>query len=64
MPARVDSDDEGEMTDTSQGQRLIPGPPGPPPEWRRVIEQDVHSDVDSYNRQNLWSKARENCIRG
>eukprot|EP00973_Karenia_brevis_P074575 10364022-Karenia_brevis.AAC.1 len=22
MPARVDSDDDGEMTDTSQGQRL------------------------------------------
>eukprot|EP00973_Karenia_brevis_P011153 1509197-Karenia_brevis.AAC.1 len=52
------------MSDTSQGQRLVPGPPGPSPEWRRVIEERVHSDVDSYNRQNLWSKARENCIKG
>eukprot|EP00973_Karenia_brevis_P081724 11330215-Karenia_brevis.AAC.1 len=40
MPARVDSDDEGETTDGSRRhvlehrQRLIPGPPGPPPEWR------------------------------
>eukprot|EP00973_Karenia_brevis_P092082 12410674-Karenia_brevis.AAC.1 len=44
IPATVDSDDEGEMTDASQGPRLIPGPPGPPPAWRCDIESDVHSD--------------------
>eukprot|EP00973_Karenia_brevis_P048852 6776472-Karenia_brevis.AAC.1 len=52
------------MTEASQEQRLIPGPPGPPPERRCDIEKDVHSDVGSRNRQTLWEKAVDHCIKG
>eukprot|EP00973_Karenia_brevis_P021693 2983802-Karenia_brevis.AAC.1 len=64
MSTIVDSDDEDQRTEASQEQRLIPEPPGPPPEWRCNIEEDVRSDVDFHNRQNLWKKAVDNCIRG
>eukprot|EP00973_Karenia_brevis_P019825 2718457-Karenia_brevis.AAC.1 len=67
----VASDDEGETTDpagsedgTRRRRRPALPPPGPPPEWRRMDERYVRTDVDSANRQHLYEKARDNCIRG
>eukprot|EP00973_Karenia_brevis_P053652 7454001-Karenia_brevis.AAC.1 len=64
MPRRVDSDGEEGEDSSDDEPRPIPGPPGPPPEWRTNIEKNIRNDVDGHNRQNLWDKAVDNCIRG
>eukprot|EP00973_Karenia_brevis_P041200 5699448-Karenia_brevis.AAC.1 len=60
MPGIVDSDAEDQEAEVSEEQQSIPGPPGPPPGWRTNIEENVKSDIDAHNRQNLWKKAVDN----
>eukprot|EP00973_Karenia_brevis_P073241 10174573-Karenia_brevis.AAC.1 len=64
MPRRVDSDEEEDEAAPDDEQQPTPGPPGPPPGWRTNIEENIRNDVDGRNRQNLWKRAVDNCIRG